>query len=55
MTDIGKRTRSENSKILRYHIVACRALLPEDLMQPRNLTTLTGDILTITYSEVQFT
>ncbi|KTF90195.1 hypothetical protein cypCar_00014156 [Cyprinus carpio] len=48
--DIVKRTRSENAKILRYHIVACRALLPEDLMQPRNLTTLTGDILTITYS-----
>uniref|UniRef100_A0A9J7XAB9 Stabilin 2 n=1 Tax=Cyprinus carpio carpio TaxID=630221 RepID=A0A9J7XAB9_CYPCA len=45
-----ERTRSENAKILRYHIVACRALLPEDLMQPRNLTTLTGDILTITYS-----
>uniref|UniRef100_A0A8C1YP86 Stabilin 2 n=1 Tax=Cyprinus carpio TaxID=7962 RepID=A0A8C1YP86_CYPCA len=45
-----QRTRSENAKILRYHIVACRALLPEDLMQPRNLTTLTGDILTITYS-----
>ncbi|ROI15334.1 Stabilin-2 [Anabarilius grahami] len=49
--DSGKRTRSENAKILRYHIVACRALLPEDLMQPRNLTTLNGDILTVTYSE----
>ncbi|XP_051746711.1 stabilin-2 isoform X3 [Ctenopharyngodon idella] len=49
--DTGKRTRSENAEILRYHIVACRALLPEDLMQPRNLTTLTGDILTVTYSE----
>ncbi|XP_016412871.1 stabilin-2-like [Sinocyclocheilus rhinocerous] len=48
--DIVKRTRME-IKILRYHIVACRALLPEDLMQPRYLTTLTGDILTITYSE----
>ncbi|XP_077090778.1 stabilin-2 isoform X1 [Siphateles boraxobius] len=51
MTDNVKRTRFENARILRYHIVACRALLPEDLMQPRNLTTLTGDILTITYSE----
>uniref|UniRef100_A0A671QZY7 Stabilin-2-like n=1 Tax=Sinocyclocheilus anshuiensis TaxID=1608454 RepID=A0A671QZY7_9TELE len=49
--DIVKQTRLENAKILRYHIVACRALLPEDLTQPRNLTTLTGDILTITYSE----
>uniref|UniRef100_A0A8C1QGI3 Stabilin 2 n=1 Tax=Cyprinus carpio TaxID=7962 RepID=A0A8C1QGI3_CYPCA len=48
--NIVKRTRME-IQILKYHIVACRALLPEDLMQPRNLTTLTGDILTITYSE----
>lgn len=51
LKDIIKRTHSENVKILRYHIVACRALLPEDLTQPRNLTTLTGDILTITYLE----
>ncbi|XP_056311873.1 stabilin-2-like [Danio aesculapii] len=41
----------ENTRIMRYHIVCCRTLLPQDLMQPRNLTTLSGDILTITYSE----
>ncbi|XP_051974737.1 stabilin-2 [Xyrauchen texanus] len=40
-----------NAKILRYHIVACRTLLPEDLMQPRNLTSLTGEVLSVTYSE----
>ncbi|XP_056311858.1 stabilin-2 [Danio aesculapii] len=41
----------ENTRIMRYHIVCCRTLLPQDFMQPRNLTTLSGDILTITYSE----
>ncbi|XP_073694252.1 uncharacterized protein [Garra rufa] len=51
LMDIVKWTHSENTKILRYHKVACRALLPEDLMHPRNLTTLPSDILTITYFE----
>ncbi|XP_068076849.1 stabilin-2 isoform X5 [Danio rerio] len=48
--DLLKRT-PENTRIMRYHIVCCRTLLPQDLMQPRNLTTLSGDILSITYSE----
>ncbi|KAA0720877.1 X-link domain-containing adhesion molecule 2 Fasciclin [Triplophysa tibetana] len=38
-------------EIIRYHIVPCRSLLPEDLMQPRNLTTLMGDVLSITNTE----
>ncbi|KAJ8006691.1 hypothetical protein DPEC_G00109850 [Dallia pectoralis] len=34
-----------------YHIVSCHTLLTSDLTMPRNLTTLTGDVLTISYSE----
>ncbi|XP_053506197.1 stabilin-2 [Ictalurus furcatus] len=46
-----KVNKRKNAAILQYHIVPCRRLLPEDLQQPRNLTTLTGEILTISYSE----
>ncbi|GAA6076607.1 stabilin-2, partial [Tachysurus ichikawai] len=42
--------KEKNIAILLYHIVPCRSLLPEELQQPRNLTTLTGEILTISYS-----
>uniref|UniRef100_A0A8C7U1Y1 Stabilin 2 n=1 Tax=Oncorhynchus mykiss TaxID=8022 RepID=A0A8C7U1Y1_ONCMY len=44
--------REKRAKILRYHIVSCHTLLASDLTTPRNLTTLMGDVLTITYSEV---
>uniref|UniRef100_A0A8C8EX94 Stabilin 2 n=1 Tax=Oncorhynchus tshawytscha TaxID=74940 RepID=A0A8C8EX94_ONCTS len=43
--------REKKAKILRYHIVSCHTLLASDLTTPRNLTTLMGDVLTITYSE----
>uniref|UniRef100_A0A673XJC1 Stabilin 2 n=1 Tax=Salmo trutta TaxID=8032 RepID=A0A673XJC1_SALTR len=43
--------REKRAKILRYHIVSCHTLLASDLTTPRNLTTLMGDVLTITYSE----
>ncbi|TSK13306.1 Stabilin-2 [Bagarius yarrelli] len=43
--------KDKNAAILLYHIVPCRLLRPEELQQPRNLTTLTGEILTISYSE----
>ncbi|XP_066561323.1 stabilin-2 isoform X2 [Amia ocellicauda] len=38
-------------QILRYHIVSCRALQPTDLTVARNVTTLQGDTITLTYSE----
>ncbi|KAK6314887.1 hypothetical protein J4Q44_G00144160 [Coregonus suidteri] len=43
--------REKMAKMLRYHIVSCHTLLASDLTTPRNLTTLMGDVLTITYSE----
>ncbi|XP_041744945.1 stabilin-2 isoform X2 [Coregonus clupeaformis] len=43
--------REKGAKMLRYHIVSCHTLLASDLTTPRNLTTLMGDVLTITYSE----
>uniref|UniRef100_A0A8C9SNB1 Stabilin 2 n=1 Tax=Scleropages formosus TaxID=113540 RepID=A0A8C9SNB1_SCLFO len=38
--------------ILRNHIVACRTLHHEELKTPRNVTTLHGETLSITYSQV---
>ncbi|XP_056603572.1 stabilin-2 isoform X1 [Triplophysa dalaica] len=49
--DSGKRNSGLFGEIIRYHIVPCRSLLPEDLMQTRNLTTLMGDVLSITNTE----
>ncbi|XP_019899888.1 stabilin-2 isoform X3 [Esox lucius] len=54
--DMVKDLRSFSKKgkginIVRYHIVSCHTLLASDLTMSRNLTTLTGDVLTITYSE----
>ncbi|KPP74514.1 stabilin-2-like [Scleropages formosus] len=37
--------------ILRNHIVACRTLHHEELKTPRNVTTLHGETLSITYSQ----
>ncbi|KAM7367455.1 hypothetical protein PAMP_015355 [Pampus punctatissimus] len=37
--------------VLRSHIVMCHTLLPADLSQPRNLTTLSGLVLTTTSSQ----
>ncbi|XP_062863681.1 stabilin-2 [Trichomycterus rosablanca] len=42
---------AEKPAILMYHIVSCQSLLPADFMQPRNLTTLTGETITVSYSE----
>ncbi|XP_065146012.1 stabilin-2 [Paramisgurnus dabryanus] len=49
--DLSRQNPDMYAEVMRYHIVSCRSLLPEDLMQPRNLTTLMGEVLTITYSE----
>uniref|UniRef100_A0A8B9K9U2 Stabilin 2 n=1 Tax=Astyanax mexicanus TaxID=7994 RepID=A0A8B9K9U2_ASTMX len=43
--------KMSSAALMLYHIVPCRSLLVEDLTQPRNLTTLTGEILTISYSQ----
>ncbi|XP_015254887.1 PREDICTED: stabilin-2 [Cyprinodon variegatus] len=39
--------RENLANLLRNHIVMCQTLLPEDLKKPRNLTSLSGLILTI--------
>ncbi|XP_017567677.1 stabilin-2 isoform X2 [Pygocentrus nattereri] len=44
-------TKEGRAALMMYHIVSCQSLLPEDLTQPRNLTTLTGEVLTISYSK----
>lgn len=38
--------------MLRSHIVMCHTLLPVDLSRPRNLTSLSGHVLTTSYSQV---
>lgn len=38
--------------ILRSHIVMCHTLLPVDLSRPRNLTSLSGLVLTTSTSQV---
>lgn len=38
--------------ILRSHIVMCHTLLPADLSRPRNLTSLSGLVLTTSSSQV---
>ncbi|KAG9339929.1 hypothetical protein JZ751_022242 [Albula glossodonta] len=45
------KTKGVLADILRYHFVSCQTLLPEDLTKPKNLTTLQGETLSITYSE----
>ncbi|KAJ8411408.1 hypothetical protein AAFF_G00174140 [Aldrovandia affinis] len=45
------RSRGVLSDIIRYHFVSCRALLPAELAKPRNITTLQGEVLSLTYSE----
>lgn len=39
--------------MLRSHIVMCHTLLPADLSRPRNLTSLSGHVLTTSYSQVR--
>ncbi|XP_076861229.1 stabilin-2-like isoform X2 [Brachyhypopomus gauderio] len=46
-----QKNKKNNLALVLHHVVSCRTLLPEDLMQPRNLTTLSGEMLTISYSE----
>ncbi|XP_047431437.1 stabilin-2 isoform X2 [Mugil cephalus] len=38
--------KEEHSNLIRNHIVMCHTLLPADLSQPRNLTALSGLVLT---------
>lgn len=40
------------ARILRSHIVMCHTLLPVDLSRPRNLTSLSGLVLTTGSSQV---
>lgn len=40
------------ARILRSHIVMCHTLLPVDLSRPRNLTSLSGLVLTTSSSQV---
>lgn len=37
---------------MRSHIVMCHTLLPSDLSTPRNLTALSGRVLTTSTSQV---
>ncbi|XP_071400423.1 stabilin-2, partial [Centroberyx affinis] len=39
------------AKVLRSHVVMCHTLLASDLTRPRNLTTLSGEVLTTTFSQ----
>lgn len=41
-------------QIVRSHIVMCHTLLPVDLSRPRNLTSLSGLVLTTSSSQVVF-
>uniref|UniRef100_A0A3B3T7Y3 Stabilin 2 n=1 Tax=Paramormyrops kingsleyae TaxID=1676925 RepID=A0A3B3T7Y3_9TELE len=43
--------RKTTSWIMKNHIVACRTLLPEELRTPKNVTTMTGEVLSITQSQ----
>ncbi|XP_066523931.1 stabilin-2 [Hoplias malabaricus] len=43
--------KASYAALMMYHIVSCQTLLPEDLTQSRNLTTLSGEILAISYSQ----
>uniref|UniRef100_A0A665V3G4 Stabilin 2 n=1 Tax=Echeneis naucrates TaxID=173247 RepID=A0A665V3G4_ECHNA len=42
----SEKHKEEFANILRSHIVMCHTLLPADLKQPRNLTSLSGLVLT---------
>lgn len=44
--------RAEFAAVMRSHIVMCHTLLPSDLSTPRNLTALSGRVLTTSTSQV---
>ncbi|XP_042259475.1 stabilin-2 [Thunnus maccoyii] len=48
---MSDRYKEQYAAVLRSHIVMCHTLLPADLSQPRNLTTLSGHVLTTTSSQ----
>ncbi|KAM4614943.1 LOW QUALITY PROTEIN: stabilin-2 [Polymixia lowei] len=49
---IKRMIRKEGyASVLRSHIVMCHTLLASDLTTPRNLTTLSGEVLTTSYSQ----
>ncbi|XP_067346973.1 stabilin-2 isoform X2 [Channa argus] len=45
------RNKEQYATVLRSHIVMCHTLLPADLSRPRNLTSLSGFILTTTSNQ----
>lgn len=44
--------RNQYAEVLRSHIVMCHTLLPADLSRPRNLTSLSGLVLTTGFAQV---
>lgn len=47
-----RRKRERYANVLRSHIVMCHTLLAADLSQPRNLTSLSGLVLTTSITQV---
>lgn len=51
MTSLAK-FKEPYSNLIRNHIVMCHTLLPADLSRPRNLTALSGLVLTTGTAQV---
>ena len=49
---VGPAHRELLASVLRSHIVMCHTLLPADLARPRNLTSLSGTVMTTRSQEV---
>ncbi len=49
---MSDKYKEQFAAILRSHIVMCHTLLPADLSRPRNLTSLSGLVLTTRSSQV---
>ncbi|XP_076025570.1 LOW QUALITY PROTEIN: stabilin-2 [Genypterus blacodes] len=47
----GSQNKDRYISVVRNHIVMCHTLLPGDLGRPRNLTSLTGEVLTTSFSQ----
>lgn len=46
------KSKERFAAIMRNHIVMCHTLLPADLSRPRNLTSLSGVVLTTSSNQV---
>lgn len=49
---MSRKSKEQLAAIMRSHIVMCHTLLPADLRRPRNLTSLSGLVLTTRSSQV---